>query len=64
MGRLELRIAAFRSMQGSASFVTKFKPRGADCSASGRVSGSSSQTNARPQAAMDARLKNATLLPK
>src|SRR5215467_4441160 len=33
-------------------------------SASGRVSGSSSQTNARPQAAMDARVKNATLLPK
>jgi hypothetical protein len=51
-------------MQGSASFVTKFKPRGADCSTSGRVSGSSSQTNARPQTAIDARLKNATLLPK
>src|SRR5262249_59023496 len=33
-------------------------------SASGCVSGSSSQTDARPQAAMDARPKNATLLPK
>src|SRR5262245_20309226 len=33
-------------------------------SASGCVSGSSNQTDARPQAAMDARPKNATLLPK
>jgi hypothetical protein len=34
------------------------------CFASGRVSGSSSQTKARPQPATDARLKNAMLLPK
>src|SRR5215475_1689403 len=65
VGRPELRIAAFRSMQASASLATRFKPRrGATAPASGRVSGSSSQTRARPQAAMDARLKNATLLPK
>jgi hypothetical protein len=60
----ELRIADFRSMQASASLATKFKPRDAIAPASGRVSGSSSQTRARPQAAMDARLKNATPLPK
>jgi hypothetical protein len=64
VGRPELRIADFRSMQASASLATKFKPRDAIAPASGRVSGSSSQTRARPQAAMDARLKNATLLPK
>src|SRR5262245_35139007 len=62
--RPELRIAVFRSMQASASLATRFRPRNAIAPASGRVSGSSSQTRARPQAAMDARLKNATLLPK
>src|SRR5262245_63907450 len=64
VGRSEPRIAAFRSMQASASLATKFTPRDAIAPASGRVSGSNSQTRARPQAAMDARLKNATLLPK
>src|SRR5215475_1665267 len=64
VGRSELRIADFRSMQASASLATRFKPRDAIASAAGRVSGSSSQTSARPQPAMDARLKNATLLPK
>src|SRR5262249_5853547 len=64
VGRSEPRIAEFRSMQASASIATKFTPRDAIAPASGRVSGSSSQTRARPQAAMDARLKNATLLPK
>src|SRR5262245_54480583 len=60
----ELRIADFRWMQASASLAAELNPRDAIVPASGRVSGSSSQTRARPQAAMDARLKNATLLPK
>src|SRR5262249_57286402 len=38
IGRSELRIAAFRSMQASASLATKFKPRDAMVPASGRVS--------------------------
>src|SRR5262245_49355803 len=63
-GRPELCIADFRWMQASASLAAKLNPRDAIVPASGRVSGSSSQTRARPQAAMDARLKNATLLPK
>src|SRR5262244_26481 len=38
VGRPELRIADFRSMQASASLATRFKRRGATASASGRVS--------------------------
>src|SRR5215831_2830962 len=39
IGRPELRIAAFRSMQASTSLATKFKPRDPIGPASGRVSG-------------------------
>src|SRR5215472_10348324 len=63
VGRSELRIADSRSMQASASLATKFK-RDAIAPALGRVSGSSSETRARPQAATDAKPKNVTLLPK
>jgi glycosyltransferase involved in cell wall biosynthesis len=56
--RLVARLKAVRDSFGLA------RPPIAAQSASGRVSGSSSQTKPKPQTAMDARPKNAALLPK
>jgi glycosyltransferase involved in cell wall biosynthesis len=56
--RLVARLKAVRDSFGLA------RPPTAAQSASGRVSGSSSQTKPKPQTAMDARPKNAALLPK